>query len=35
MIVSSVGNFGFNDACTSFFGTVGQWVIMTVNAVHE
>jgi pyruvate dehydrogenase E2 component (dihydrolipoamide acetyltransferase) len=35
MIVTSVGNFGYKDAYTSFFGTTGQWVLMTVNAVHE
>lgn len=35
VIVSSVGNFGFVDAYTSFFGTVGQWILLTVNAAHE
>jgi hypothetical protein len=35
MIVSSVGNFGFVDAYTSFFGSVGQWILLTVNAAHE
>lgn len=35
MIVSSVGNFGFVDAYTSFFGTVGQWILLTVNASHD
>lgn len=35
IIVSPVGNFGFVDASTAFFGTVGQWIIMTVNAIHE
>jgi len=35
IIVSSVGKFGFVDAYTCFFGTVGQWIILTVNAVHE
>lgn len=35
MIVTSVGAFGYIDAYTSFFGTTGQWILMTVNAVHE
>ena len=35
MIVSSVGNFGYIDASTAFFGTVGQWILLTVNAPHE
>ena len=35
MIVSSVGNFGYIDAYTSFFHSVGQWILLTVNAPHE
>jgi hypothetical protein len=35
MIVTSVGPFGYIDASTSFFGTTGQWIIMTVNACHQ
>lgn len=35
MIVTSVGNFGYIDAYTSFFGSTGQWILLTVNAVHE
>jgi hypothetical protein len=35
MIVTSVGGFGYIDAYTSFFGSTGQWILMTVNAVHE
>ena len=35
MIVTSVGNFGYIDASTSFFGSTGQWILLTVNAVHE
>ena len=35
MIVTSVGNFGYIDAYTSFFGTTGQWILLTVNAIHE
>ena len=35
MIVSSVGNFGYIDAYTSFFQGVGQWILLTVNAPHE
>ena len=34
MIVTSVGNFGYIDAYTSFFGTIGQWILLTVNAIH-
>lgn len=35
MIVTSVGSFGYINAYTSFFGTTGQWALLTVNAVHE
>jgi hypothetical protein len=35
MIVTSVGMFGYIDAYTSFFGTVGQWILLTINAAHE
>ncbi len=35
MIVSSVGSFGYTDAYTAFFGTVGQWILLTVNAPHQ
>ena len=35
MIVTSVGSFGYIDAYTSFFGSTGQWILLTVNAVHE
>jgi pyruvate/2-oxoglutarate dehydrogenase complex dihydrolipoamide acyltransferase (E2) component len=35
MIVTSVGTFGYIDAYTSFFGSTGQWILLTVNAVHE
>ena len=34
IIISSVGNFGFKNAYTSLFGTVGQWCLLTVNAPH-
>jgi hypothetical protein len=35
MIVTSVGAFGYTNAYTSFFDTTGQWILLTVNAVHE
>jgi pyruvate dehydrogenase E2 component (dihydrolipoamide acetyltransferase) len=35
MIVTSVGGFGYIDAYTSFFQSTGQWILLTVNAVHE
>jgi hypothetical protein len=35
MIVTSVGPFGYVNAYASFFGTTGQWILLTVNAVHE
>ena len=35
MIVSSVGSFGYIDAYTSFFGTYGQWILITINAAHD
>lgn len=35
VIVSSVGNFGYIDAYTAFFGTIGQWILLTVNTPHE
>lgn len=35
MIVTSVGSLGYIDASTSFFGTTGQWALLTVNAAHE
>ena len=35
IIVTSVGSFGYTDSYASFFGSTGQWMLMTVNAVHE
>lgn len=35
MIVTSVGAFGYIDAYTPFFGSTGQWILMTVNAIHD
>ena len=35
IIVSSVGGFGYIDAYTAFFGTVGQWILLTVNNIHQ
>lgn len=35
IIVTPVGNFGYIDASTCFFGTTGQWLLMTVNACHQ
>ena len=35
IIISSVGSFKYKDAYTSFFGTVGQFILLTVNDPYE
>lgn len=35
MIVTPVGTQGYRDAYAPFFGSTGQWMIMTVNAAHK